>query len=569
MFIDSVQMSSPNKGKITRRKVGAMPLLCKVAEKLGFRKILSEFIVPHGNEAVPAVDTLILLVYNLTLGRQPLYELEEWVSKFDMRIFGFEPTVNGIFNDDRFGRALDKLYFTDRASLMTKIVMEMIKVTKLDLTRVHNDSTTVKAFGKIPGTTRSGFFLARGNSKDHRPDLKQLVYCLTITADGAVPVHFKTYPGNRTDDTTHIETWNTLCKIAGFSHFLYVADCKVCTDKQLSYIVGRGGRIVTLVPETWSEVRDFKNALRKKKKAKKLVWRRKIPGKLYYGNESSYESYYCFEGHYRTQKRKYTVSWIYSTEKKKRDRLARLETLAKTERDLTDLMSKINTRNLKTKENISNKASSILERYRTSGFYHIDIIEAVEKYRVQVGSGRPGPGTKYKIISRKTYSLSWSRNRASLAAENNVDGIFPVLCTDDALTAREALVAYKYQPRLEKRFTQFKSIHSLAPLLFKKIERVESMMFVFFLALILQAVIEREVRKIMKDKEIDTLPIYPEHRLAEHPTTAIICDRFEDIALYQLSTGKTLINEYKDELSDIHKKILELLNISEFEYWPN
>ena len=81
--------------------------------------------------------------------------------------------------------------------------------------------------------------------------------------------------------------------------------------------------------------------------------------------------------------------------------------------------------------------------------------------------------------------------------------------------------------------------------------------------------IEREVRKIMKDKEIDTLPIYPEHRLAEHPTTAIICDRFEDIDLYQLSTGKTLINEYKDELSDIHKKILELLNISEFEYWPN
>jgi len=53
------------------------------------------------------------------------------------------------------------------------------------------------------------------------------------------------------------------------------------------------------------------------------------------------------------------------------------------------------------------------------------------------------------------------------------------------MIANEALLAYKYQPRLEKRFTQFKSIHKAAPLLSKKIERVGGIMFLFFVALML------------------------------------------------------------------------------------
>jgi transposase len=44
------------------------------------------------------------------------------------------------------------------------------------------------------------FSSSAGTSKERRPDLKQLVYSLCVTADGAVPVHFKAYDGNQTDD---------------------------------------------------------------------------------------------------------------------------------------------------------------------------------------------------------------------------------------------------------------------------------------------------------------------------------------------------------------------------------
>ena len=126
---------------------------------------------------------------------------------------------------------------------MTEIVINTVKGINLKLDQVHNDSTTVKAYGRISGKTKTGLELKNGISKDHRPDLRQLVYCLSVSADGFVPVHYKTYSGNVTDDTTHIETWNSLKKIIGRADFLYVADCKVCTDAQLFYIVSQKGRV--------------------------------------------------------------------------------------------------------------------------------------------------------------------------------------------------------------------------------------------------------------------------------------------------------------------------------------
>jgi len=467
-----------------------------------------------------------------------------------------------LFNDDRYGRALDKLYEVDRAALMTDIVLRLIDVTGLDLSQIHNDSTSVKTTGRMPGTTRDGLRFARGHSKDHRPDLKQIVFCLTLSSDGAVPIHFKTYPGNRTDDTTHIDTWRTIRQIAGRPDFLYVADSKVCTEKQLSDIVRHGGRVVSLLPETWGEVKRFKDALRDGVKAKHRILRQPVPN-----SPETFETFYRFSGQYVTAKGGYTLHWIYTNEKRKRDRKIREERLLRAERDLGELMSKLNVRRLKTHEQISERIDKLLEQHHVTDFYHIAINTVQERDTRQIGKGRPGKHTRYESTERTLYTLSWSRNRQALERESRIDGIFPLLSTDASLSAKEALVAYKFQPRLEKRFEQLKSVHKVAPTLCKKVERVEAMMFLFFIALILQALIEREVRHAMSDNTIEAIPIYPEHRLAYHPTTAKIFDRFHDVSVCRLMKGDTLVNEFRDELNAVQLSVLELLGMSTADYW--
>src|SRR5210317_676201 len=101
-------MNRKHKEKLTRRKVAGLPLIYDIIERMNLRQMLYDTIGVHGNETFHAVDTLILLVINLTLGKQPLYELEQWVQSLDPRCLGYETLSKGTLNDDRFGRALDK-----------------------------------------------------------------------------------------------------------------------------------------------------------------------------------------------------------------------------------------------------------------------------------------------------------------------------------------------------------------------------------------------------------------------------------------------------------------------------
>ncbi len=555
-------MTRPQSRSLKRHFVGGLPLLHRMAERIGLRSLLERYVPAHGNDQVPVVDTLMLLVYNLTLGKDPLYELAAWVGALEPRAIGHSSLAVEKFSDDRFGRALDRLYKADRASLMTALVTRVVRTFALELPRIHNDSTTVKAYGEYPGKTASGLALKRGNSKDHRPDLKQLVFSLSVSCDGGVPVHHKVYAGNRTDDTTHIETWNTVRKIAPVDDFLYVADSKLCTDAQLHHIVQRGGRAVTIIPETWAEVAAFKAQLRAKRKGKQEIWRRPRPD-----DDEQSEYFSVFLGEYTTEKRGYRIHWIYSSEKRKRDRLSRESRLSKAETALMALNAKLNTRKLKQRENIEAGAGAILDKHQVKGLLRLEIGTSREEYRVKVGKGRPGKNACYETRIRMIHTLTWTRDSQALKAESRLDGIFPLLSTDTKLSAKEVLQAYKYQPRLEKRFSQFKSIHNAAPLLFKNVTRVEANMFLFFVALTIQALIEREVRKKMNEEGRRVLHVYPEEREAAHPTTNKILDRFEPLSTYTLIEDERVFEEFKDDLTDTQKLLLSYLDISEQEYW--
>ncbi len=113
---------------------------------------------------------------------------------------------------------------------------------------------------------------------------------------------------------------------------------------------------------------------------------------------------------------------------------------------------------------------------------------------------------------------------------------------------------------------EFKSVHEAAPLLFKKIERVEGIMSLFFLSLMIQAIIEREVRLKMKEWDIEILPIYPEFRDAFHPATLKILSVFEGISSYQVRMGQ-ITKEFRYSLNQTQELILNMLGISLDYYW--
>ena len=152
---------------------------------------------------------------------------------------------------------------------------------------------------------------------------------------------------------------------------------------------------------------------------------------------------------------------------------------------------------------------------------------------------------------------------AAVQAAAAAAGIFP-LVTDlpvERLCALEMLQTYKYQAFIEKRHEQLKTAAEVVPVNFKNPERIEAFLFLYFLAITLHGLIERQVRRSMKERKLPSLPLYPEERKCRAPTADKIIHFFQPLRAYRLSRRNVTIQNFADPLSDLHRLILELLEI--------
>lgn len=146
-----------------------------------------------------------------------------------------------------------------------------------------------------------------------------------------------------------------------------------------------------------------------------------------------------------------------------------------------------------------------------------------------------------------------------------MDGVFP-LTTNTKLSALDVLKHYKYQPKLEKRFSLLKSPLSAAPVFLKSNKRIEALMFVYFMALLVAAVIERKLKAAMVAEKIDALAIFPEGRSSRNPTWEQIVRLFEHHGRHALMDGTRLVKTFSDPLSAIQMQVLGLLAVKSHMY---
>ncbi|MHB8562741.1 MAG: IS1634 family transposase, partial [Acidiferrobacteraceae bacterium] len=89
----------------------------------------------------------------------------------------------------------------------------------------------------------------------------------------------------------------------------------------------------------------------------------------------------------------------------------------------------------------------------------------------------------------------------------------------------------------------------------------EALFTLYFLALLVQALIERELRLAMKREKIEELPIYPEQRLCRRPTTEQILRLFSLAERHTLLRADKPHQSFPAQLTDIQRRTLYLLGV--------
>ena len=196
--------SASRPGEVARAKgrtlnscrIGGLPIVDRILQRIRLEEFLRPPLVPAWRRSTlpdrsrdrrhpPAKEHAAL-----PLARS----LGEWSSRFDPKGLGFADAQLPSLNDDRVGRCLDRLFRTDVTSLVLALATHAVREFQVDLDELHNDFTTITFHGDYADAAQeekrgeaTRMAITWGYNKDHRPDLKQLLYILTVSRDGAVP----------------------------------------------------------------------------------------------------------------------------------------------------------------------------------------------------------------------------------------------------------------------------------------------------------------------------------------------------------------------------------------------
>jgi transposase len=551
--------------ELSSQTLGALPIVDAFLERMGVDALLERVLdATDARVALRPAKAIGLLVRNLCVNREPIDALGEWAARHDPRLLGLSVDDLALLNDDRVGRALDRLFDADRASLLTDLMLGVIGEFNVDCSQLHNDSTSITltgAYRAADGHRRAGKptpAAAHGHNKEHRPDLKQLLWILTVSADGAVPLAHRLTDGNTNDDQTHIATWDGLHELTGRADFLYVADCKLCTREQVSHIDGHGGRFVTVLPRSRREdgyLREWANthhpqwteALRRPAK------RKGDPDEIWHTTPAPICS---SEGH--------RIVWVHSTQKASNDAEIRQQRIERGLHALTALNERLHgpKSRLRDRVSIEQAATAALAGAQADRWITPTVHQSTEETLRQEKRGRPGKDTRYRKITRTHWTVQHTIDPATVAHDAASDGCFPLISNDHQLTDPELLGAYRYQPHLEKRHHQLKSVQHAAPVLLKNPERIEALFLCQFIALLCCCLIERDLRTAMKHRGIAELPLYPEQRACAQPTAGRALEIFAGLARHHLTRADGQhVQTFPPQLTALQAQLLNLLAV--------
>jgi transposase len=546
--------------------VGALPLLKRIIERMQLQRILGEHLPRDDSRTeLPTVTALLVLFANLLLAREPIYGVGEWAALFPPDLLGLRKQDLPRLHDDRLGRSLDRMFEGIGPALIMAVVRHVIQEFAISLDELHNDSTTVSFYGAYDEAGQESEQRGRpthainwGHSKARRPDLKQLLYILTVTSDGNVPVYFTSASGNTADDSTHVGTWDLLYQLIGHADFLYVADCKLASSENLSYIATRDGRFVTVLPRGRSEDTAFRQRLRATPSV--LKW------ELLYAlsNEQGHiidELFACGDDHVHSEG--YRLLWYRSTRKAKQDKSRRARSIQKATEALSDFRQRLQGPRTRFRERskVEQALAELLAAAEASSWLLVEIEEKEEETFRQATRGRPSEQTKYLKETRSRFTLTWKLNVEALSEAELEDGVFPLLTNDRKLSATEVLRAYKRQPLLEKRFSQFKTDFAVAPVYLKNVSRIQGLLAAYFFALLVQTLLERELRQAMARAGEATLPMYPEARPCARPTTHRLIEVFAPIQRHEVRVGEGEPQAMVTKLTKTQRSIIRLLGL--------
>jgi transposase len=252
----------PSRLRLERgRRFGDVWLAWKLWQALGLDTWLEKRL-SRGREDVPwSLMAAVLVIARLCEPSSELHIAEDWFRRTALDDLLGLPEAK--VNDDRLYRALDRL-LPYKDALETHLKERLGTLFKLEYDLLLYDVTSTYFEGQANGNTQA----ARGYSRDHRSDCKQVCIGLVVSREG-FPLGYEVFAGNRRDSTTLQEVVKRMEARYGREGRIWAVDRGMIDATNLQWLKERGSRYIVGTPKgelkrfeqellkgTWHEIRE-------------------------------------------------------------------------------------------------------------------------------------------------------------------------------------------------------------------------------------------------------------------------------------------------------------------------
>lgn len=523
----------------TTQRLDHLGIVSGVCQKIGLIEQIDSSVGATERKVSVGEAVQAMVVNALGFVGRPLYLTPEFFSNKPVDLLIREGLTAADFNDDSLGRALDRLYEAGVTEVFAHTASHALDVFGIEHRFVHLDSTTFSVQGEYatPSEDPQAVTIAHGYSKDHRPDLKQVVVSLICSYKSSLPVWLEALDGNRADKESFPKIIQAyIAQMRASEQPYFIADSALYSAeniKSLSQV-----KWITRVPGTLNEV--------------KRLYQNITPEQMQASAKPGYR-YMEVESNYGGVQQRWLV--VFSQAAYRREEATFRKQLAKKREQAEKDLNQLSQQEFNDPQAALAAVTTLEEEWR---FYSAKVqLEEVPHYGRR---GRPKIGQKPESIGWRVVGQVVQREEAIEEARGN-KGKF-VLATNELdvqqLPAETILSAYKGQgASVERGFRFLKDPLFFASSLFlERPERIMALLMVMGLSLLVYALAERLVRTELVQRG-ETIPNQV-GKPTQCPTMRRIFQMFEgiDVLLIQHPLG---IQRQVLNLKPVHLHILDLL----------
>ena len=401
--------------------MGGAYLLRHVWDALGIPKLLVRCLRERAF-TLPVEWAIFAMVANRALAPDSKRGVEEWVRE-DVALGNPEPIAL-----QHLYRAMDVL-LKHRELIHKEIFFSVADLLNLEVDLLFFDTTST--YLERDQENEDG--LSRyGHSKDHRPDLPQIVIGLAVTKEG-IPVKCWVLPGN-TQDMTTVKRVKDELRGWRLSRCVWVMDRGMSSEENRLTLQKAGGHYI-LGEKLRDDQEIHEEVLSRKGRYRKVKENLEVKEVTVGSGE---------------RRRRFII--VYNPEEAVRDKAQREMILERTKEALAGLAGPEHTKRVCTL--LTHKSMGRYLRQQKNGALKID--------------------------------------RARIAKEEHLDGKYILSTSDDSLSPEDVALGYKQLQEVERAFRTLKTTLELRPLYHHKDERITAHVFICFLALLLVRIAERK-----------------------------------------------------------------------------